>query len=1323
MECLKLLRTLSAVSTASSARVNSSIFPLFLLLFLAVSKWGFAQHDAFISNLGQWDDQVTYRYRLSNGDFWLEKTGWTLTVLDEEQMEEAMHVLHGEPGSTEVDGHIIKAHLIGSDATPEHAGAKEFSTYHNYFIGNDRSKWKGHVPLYHEVTYNEVYPHIDLNITSDHGHPKMTYIVRPGNSPYAIRILYEGQRALEVKDEALYIETSIGDIVERGLYAYQVVDGVEREVKCAFKVKGDMVTFDVGRYDETLPLFIDPTVIASTNSGCVSESFGHTATFNEASQIYSAGRGFGTGYPTTSGAFQADFAGPFSGNYYLQVDMCLSKYDQDGSDLIYATYLGGDAEDLPHSMIANDSDQVIVLGSSNSTDYPVSTLGFDTTHNGGKDIVLTCLSSDGSQLVGSTYIGGSANDGTNNVTSYYADDYRGEVVLDSLNNVYIASFSRSSNFPATSGAYQDTLAGGQDGVICKLSPALDTLRWATFLGDTLGDAAYALKVSDSMNVFVAGVTRSAGFPMAGDGAYDTYLGGTTDAFVAKLSADGSQLIASSFFGTSSNDRNYFVELDAFGGVYLYGTSTGSISATPGRYSGPGSGGYVYKTTTTLDTIEWVTSFGNLAPAAFLVDNCNRIYISGQGATSTVLNINNFDTLEPVNNLVQAGFYLMKLSPNAQSLEFGTFYGNTGSHVDGGTSRFDKRGVVYQATCSNGTFPTTSWAYSTTNQASNGGLYDNTVFKIDFESNVAVAQITPGDSACAPYEAVFENEGSEGTVHFWSFGDGTTSTDSMPVHTYDSAGVYNIFYVISDTGGCYGYDTAYLDLTIVEPIRPEIIPGDTHCVHTVTLTVDSSEFSAITWNTGDTTFQIEVPTSGTYSVQTTADIFCVHGDTYELDFTPAYYFELPDDTAICEPGFGLFGPPDATTYLWNTNDTTESTWVGTTGLYTLTASDGVCDWVDSVHVGVSYVRFSTDDTALCEPSLDLSVEHGAGTIQWSTGESTPTITVSETDTYWVTIQNGICSISDTIYVNFHPELVNLGNDTVICEPFTAFAIGDDLQSFIWSTGDTTSSVLVNQTMNLWVAASDGECLDRDTIKIKLEQLIFDSTAVYVCDQDSVNIAAPGKDSYDYWWSNGATTQETTVRETGRYGVRVSTEHCVHIDTVDVNFLTHPEFSLGDDRIMCAGETLSLPVDVPPGTFYWSTGDSGSIATVSDSGFLWAAVDQFGCVGYDTVHVSLRSLDPLEFAMMANVITPNGDGLNDELKLKIEEPALILDYHLIVYDRWGLKVFETEDLNEHWKGTLLNGKPAYEGTYFYIMNCETICSQRPEVEIKDNVTVLR
>ena len=1295
------------------------ILSIFLSLLCASGLVG--QGSAFIKNQGQWDASVSHRFPLNNGDLWLDEGGWSLSVMHAEQREEALHALHGEIGaSTLVQGHVLKVRLKESQKPDNIQNSEERSAYHNYFIGNDKSKWQGHVPLFDRVRFSHIYAGIDLEVESENGRPKMTYIVDPQVDPSTIQLEYQGHRGLSVKEGELHIKTSIGTILETGLMAYQLLDGVQTPVKCQFKLSRDLVTFKLGVYNKNEVLYIDPTVIASTNSGCTSEAFGHTATFNEASQIYSAGRCFGTGYPTDTGAFQVNFGGPFSGNYYLMVDMCLSKYNQDGSELIYATYLGGNAEDLPHSMIANEQDQIVLLGSSNSTNYPVSTGAYDQTHNGGKDIVITSLSSDGSQLIGSTYIGGSGLDGVNGIEEYYADDYRGEVVLDTSGNIYIASFTKSANFPATAGSFQDSLSGGQDGVICKLTPSLDTLIWATMIGGSLDDAAFALKLDQDENVFVAGVTKSSTYPMAGNSAFGTYLGGQTDAFVSKLSPDGAQLLASSFYGTASGDQNFFVELDQDGAVYLFGTTAGTIAATTGKYVGPSDGAYVYKTTSDLDTIEWVTTFGDLAPAAFLVDNCNRIYISGQGATATVLNINNFDTLDPVNNLVQAGFYLMKLSPDAASLEFGSFYGNSGSHVDGGTSRFDKRGVVYQATCSNGVFPTTSWAYSTTNQT-NGSTYDNTVFKIDFESNVAFAAITPGDSACAPYLAEFDNTGSEGNVHYWWFGDGTFTTDSTPTHLYDSVGVYNIFYVITDSAGCYGYDTAFLDLTIVAAIYPEIMIGDTLCVDSVSLSVDTSMFQAYNWSTGENTATIYAFNEGTYIVTATANLFCEHADTIHLSFQEAYHFTL-NDTGICELNFPIFGPDGAVNYAWSTGDSTQNTIATETGEYTLTASNGECEQVETMQVNVSYVRFATDDTSTCFESLELEIQEDGGNVLWSTNETTPVITVSQSGVYWVTISNGFCISSDTIDVEFDPQMIDLGNDTVVCGPFV-IELDSSFDTYLWRGGNNGNSIYIDSTVNLWVKVGDGECTDEDTLRVVVENLAFNTDDIAVCDADSGLLIAPGPKRASYYWSTGDTLNQAWVFAPGNYWVDVRTEHCQKVDSVLVRFVTTPSFSLGPDTSMCVGETLSVPLDTMYSQTVWSTGDTGTSITLKQSGEIWAAQTFDGCIRFDTISIKLRRLFSDSFSFINNVMTPNGDGLNDELKYYIEDESLILSFNLIVYDRWGLKVFETDEIGAYWDGIRPSGKPADDGTFFYLMEVETVCVQRPLIEVKDNVTLVK
>ncbi len=1306
-----MFKTFENFETYSRPLKSARTYPFLSLtmLFVLMLNAGLAQVSGYQENKGQWDDAVTHKLDMSHGSLWLDREGWSLRMWDDDARHEAIHHLHENDSAIEVPGHVIKMRFVDGKAVNSVEQHGKSTPYSNYFIGNNPRHWASHVHAYSKVVQKEVYKGVDVVYEMDGRNPKSTYIVHPGSDPSVIRLRIDGHRELTVKDGDLLIKTSVGDVWERRLRVFQTINGVEEVVDARFRVQGSEVSFILRKYDKAYPIYIDPTIIASTNSGSTSNSFGHTATFNEAGQIYSAGRCFGAGYPVDTGSFQSTFNG-------APVDMCLSKYNTDGSELIYATYIGGNGEDLPHSMVANSSDHIIILGSSNSADYPFSPGAIDSTYGGGKDVVLTVLSSDGSQLIGSTYVGGSNGDGVNNQIVYYADDYRGEVVVDSLDNIYVASFSRSPNFPTTAGVLQDTLAGDQDGVVFKTTPNLDSLLWSTYLGGADRDVAYALKVSDSGFVYVAGSTRSTDFPLFGTGETTTHIG-DADAFIVKLDSNGANMISGTYYGTTARDQNYFVEIDDEDYVYAFGTSNGSITSSAGKYAGPGSGGYIMKMNSSLSTTQWVSTLGNLAPAAFLVDNCDRIYISGQAAVGAPLNLTSFDTINAVNSLGLAGFYLMKLSPDAEDLEFGSFFGNNGSHVDGGTSRFDKRGVVYQATCSNGIFPTTDWAYSDSNLT---GAYDNTVFKIDFASNIARASILPSDSLCANAEAEFDNEGSIGNVHFWDFGDGSTSMDSLPTHIYDSVGTFNITYVITDSGNCYGYDTAHVILEVTPPVIPEIFIGDTICVDSVRLFVDTMQFVDFTWSNGSNDWETYVSNSGVYSVTTTAALQCVHSDNLNVDFTPAYHFEL-SDTGICELGSPIFGPSEALSYSWSTGDSTRSTIITETGLYSLTASNGLCLDTQSLNVFVAFADFGASDTFICTDELVLSVNHSGESVLWSTNEITDSITVTNTGEYWVEVSTGFCSSIDTINVDFNPQLVELGDDFVACGSAQLSALGD-YESIAWNTGDTTKQIIIDSSGRYRVTVWDKGCKDVDTINVEVQHLKFALDTAIACDIDSAILSAPVENEAIYLWSTGDTVDSIVTLENGAYWVSVRTPHCSNTDTVELLFISTPKYSIGEDTAMCIGERLRLSPDSIYGQVSWNTGDTINSLDVLTSGTYIVTQAYKSCPRQDTIEVTMRSLIADSLGMVNNVMTPNNDKINDELAFYIE-PELVTDYQLLVYDRWGLKVFETTELLERWDGVRPNGEPAPDGTYFYIMKAKTVCIQKPYLEVMDNVTLFR
>lgn len=1289
----------------------------FWLLATAVSFSALGQSAGYIENKGQWDDEIVARYNLLNGVAWFMEDRVRIPIIEEESFLEAAHEAHEHPeDQVLIEGHSYDM-VFGSTEFGSTKLVGKHSDYINYYLGSDRSKWASRVGVFDKLSYYDVIEGVELSWEVQNGHMKYTFLVGKRADPADVFVEYQAVRSLSVEEGNLVVTLPNMEIKEQEPYAYQLIDGKTQEVSCSFRVEEDRVFFDVGNYDEDHMLFIDPVVVASTNIGATVMTFGHSATFDQFGNIYGGGRPFGLGYPTDTGSFQMDFGGG-------GVDIGLSKLNEDGSDLLWSTYIGGEQGEFVHSIVVNGFNDVAVYGKTQSPDYPTSISAFDTTFNGNWDICVTILSDSGDQLIGSTFLGGEGNDGANAISGVPYASFKGEVECDIYSNVFIASTTSSDSMPTTTGAFQETMGGDQDGYVARLNYNLSQLEFGTYLGDSLKDGVFNVKPAKDGSVYIVGVTENEDFPTTAGAEDEEYNGGATDGFIARLSGDGSTLLQSTFIrsDTTANDadRGLFLQIDRDGDVYVLGTSSSSIVADSGKYQGPGTnqGSYIRKYTKLLDSIYWTATFANVSQSAFLVDNCKNIYAAGNGASAASGNF------ELTSNAVQSapgGFYVIVLNQDADSLIHGTYYGTGGSHVDGGTSRFDKRGAVYQATCTNGTsFPLTNNAWSG-NQ--NGSNYDLTLFKIDFEVQAAVAnaQVAPNSVGCVPHTVNFTNFGSQGLNHAWNFGDGDTALTQTPSHTYNQPGQYEVTYVIFDTVGCVLSDTATLIITVFDTSSIELLTDSAICESTVNLWVESP-FSDYLWSTGEVQSSIEVNSSGTYWVEVT-NVCGTFADTLDVEIIPPYGFNLIQDTGICEPGFVLQGPSNAVAYEWNVGDTTQAIIIDSAGSYILIASNEFCTDTDTVNIVVSYTNFTSRDTIVCSDSVELSVTHDEGTILWSTGETSESIMVGVEGDYWVFLENGYCSTTDTIRVDFSPTLVDLGPDTVICQatPFSAF--DPTLISYEWSTGDTTATTVVDSTATLWVIGRSELCADTDTINVTLEVLNFSITEELVCDRDIHYLVAPGPNGSSFLWSNGDSVRTTTVYGSGTYFVTVTTESCVKSDSLNITFANAPEFSIGDDRTICSGEETRVTVDSVWSSVRWNTGDTGRSILVGDSGLIYASMSFNGCEGRDSINVTWRPVDPDSFFLVPNVITPNYDGINDVLGLDVPNKNLVTGYELLVYNRWGVLLFESAYINHDWDGNLPSGEPAEEGVYFYLLKAETVCTDIPLIEVKDHVTILR
>lgn len=703
---------------------------VFVLALLAVAA--VRAQNAFVPNAGQWNDRVLYRTDVRSGNAFLENDRITFSFYNAQEISaihDQLDTLKDAERQHEIASQKIHCYAyevrFENSAAAGVSGTEKQPATASYFIGNDETRWKGGLAMYSGVAYDALYPGIDLVFHNKVSALKYDFIVEAGADASQIRMTYSGQRSLVLRNGALEIGADFLTVREIIPAAFQFVDGKQVKVKCEYYLSGTAVSFRFpDGYDTSKELIIDPEVVASTHSGGTAMAFGFTSTYDDAGNIYVGGVVYSQGYPVTLGAYDVTYAGMH--------DIGISKFDPAGSALIYCTYVGGTDEEYPMSTFVHQGN-LYVYGCANSSDFPVTAGAFDQTYAGMKDIIVFCLNSNATALIGSTYVGGTGDDGVNYINVALGDGYRGEIVVDAGGNVYVVSGSASQGFPVTPGAFSTAYSGGVDAVIFKMNASLTTMLWATFLGASLHDSGMSIRVDEGGYVYVCGTVRGifAGFPVVSGCYQTTYGGGSSDAYVAKFDPTGSNLVACTYFGGAGQDMGYFIDLDTDGDVYITGIYPQDAPVTNGVYANPGSSNFIAKFNSTLTTLLLSTVIGDgtatakVIPSAFMVDKCKRIYIGGFGGSQgwPLTNDALFTTWDQ-----HTQWYLASLDENATSLLFGTLYGSW--HCDGGTSRFDPDGIVYQAVCADSAeFPVTPWAYA---DGTNTTLWDICVFKIDFE---------------------------------------------------------------------------------------------------------------------------------------------------------------------------------------------------------------------------------------------------------------------------------------------------------------------------------------------------------------------------------------------------------------------------------------------------------------------------------------------------------------------------------------------------------------------------------------------------------------
>ncbi|MBP3764065.1 MAG: gliding motility-associated C-terminal domain-containing protein [Bacteroidales bacterium] len=1190
---------------------------------------------SFVENAGHWDSRVRYEAQLHNAAVFLESDGITVAL--------RTPIPHPGPQTAPVRHHAYRMHFPGASAANP-SGLQPQEGYSNYYLGSDPSRWRSRVRSYSVVHYAGLWPGIDLDLFSSSNALKYNFIVAPGADPSPICMAYEGTEGIALdRDGNLLVKTTVRDIVELKPYVYQLDGGREVPVAARWEIGKDGVRIALGPYDHGKELVVDPLLIFSTYTGSTADNWGTTAAYDSEKNSYTAGLVFSIGYPTSIGAYQPAAGGG--------VDIGIFKFDTLGSQRLFATYLGGSSSDMPHSMFVNSFDELLIFGTTGSGDFPVTADAYCTQFNGGQqidyesstirypngsDIFVSRLSADGTQMLASTYIGGSGNDGLNYRNYYnnnilvtmqgndslyynYGDGARGEIITDNLNNIYVGTTTMSANFPVTAGCVQPQRGGGQDGVVFKLDHNLRNLLWSTYLGGAGDDAVYSIDVDSEYNLLVCGGTNSRNFPTTEHAWQPLYGGGGADGFVSKISYNGDRLMASTYVGMNLYDQLYFVRTGRHDEVFLFGQTKptgGAAFIYNAGYSVPNSGMLLMRMHPLLDSLVWSTTFGtpgrvNLSPTAFAADICNRVYAAGWGRDFVGYGSNRWYTAGTAGMETTPGawsdstdgqdFYILSLDENANQLEYATFFGELhdgpdnnyrggGDHVDGGTSRFDRLATLYQSVCAscggyNG-FPISAGAWRDSNYAAN---CNNALFRFNVTDNFPVAEFVPPTAGCAPYNVHFSNTG-RGTSFLWNFGDGGYSTSRNPSHTYMHGGIYTVTLIAYLPGGCAEADTQRHTLHVIgkgQSFTPSISCQGTSIQIGMQPQIGAT-YQWMTEGVSDPTIANPYVTqAGTYLMRISVP-GCSEVDTFEV-----HTYDLLDTLIVT--------PPSCHDY-----------------------SDAAIELVlgQGIHPDSVQATFTGGYSAMPAPT-----RHG-DTLRYAPLPAG--IAALYTLTGYGCSVNGIVRVPNPPM----PQYTKSQSPALCHDSCTAW-----IRILQEGYSDTLVSNLCEGTYVLSLTDRHG-CPFSDTSVVQRNRAL-----------DHFHAWA---DATDIYHGNSVTLHSTPIP-----GARYRWE---------------------------------------PDTDLESPNDSATRATPADTFNVYTVnVSHNGCKSSDTVHIRAKmiSCGAPEF-VIPNAFTPNGDGVNDEIDLS---NSILAELHIAIFNRWGQCVFECNNPSDcRWDGTFRN-TPCLPGVYTY------------------------
>jgi Beta-propeller repeat/FlgD Ig-like domain len=642
----------------------------------------------FTKNMGQWPDSILFRASANGATMWftkngiwyqffhrVEKTDASATAIDPtvlgrpqlavgtEEQPDSIPVggrrprLPHEDQPDSIETTMIKAEFVGASEFSEVVGLEELEYKCNYFIGNEPSNWRTDVPNYSAVTMRGLYPGVDVTFASHEGRLESKILAASSSDLASVKVEFRGANNVDQQTStSALVQTSFGEHTFEGILLSDGTASKSEQPASSATSSASGVSLVYGTYlggsrnDEGTAIAVDARGNAYLTGSTLSTNFPIKGP-----------------YQTSSGGWE---------------DVFVTKIESTGSELVYSTYLGGDYYDNAEGIAVDAGGNAYIIGTAGSKNFPIES-PFQASFGGNSDAFVTKISSSGSGLVYSTYLGGEAT------------EYGRGIAVDALGNAYATGWTESTNFP-TENPLQSSQNGRTDSFVTKFNSAGNGLIYSTYLGGNFDDYSRGIAVDAQGNACVTGSTTSTDFPT--QNSFQTSNSGYYDAFVIKINNVGSELIFSTYLGRIGYDNGWSIAIDFEGNTYVAGVTENADFPTLNAFQAS-FGGYVDIFVTKFNSAgsglvysTFLGGSGSDVGLGIAVDAAGNAYVTGSTAS---IDSTNFPTLNPFQDTIGGGqdAIVSKINTASNGLVYSTFLGGSTSDVGNGIA-VDATGNAY-----------------------------------------------------------------------------------------------------------------------------------------------------------------------------------------------------------------------------------------------------------------------------------------------------------------------------------------------------------------------------------------------------------------------------------------------------------------------------------------------------------------------------------------------------------------------------------------------------------------------------------------------------